>query len=357
MMNHVLQSLLTSLILRFGFGVNARIRMYESLALLLDTGSKLSDALSDLRVAAETQRRLLPFTAQTLVLDECINSLRGGRKLSDGLAPYVSVQEITLIAAGEETGGMIAALERLIVSLDQQQALKATLKIAFAQPVMIFVATIAALTFIGFSVVPELLRLQEASAYSADTQRLIAMGEFVLHDGIYCAIALVAFIGWVLWALPNLRGSIRDRIDEWPLFKIYKIFMGSTFMGNTAVMLSSGISLARTLESMSAHANPYLRERIDNTIKGVRRGETLGDALLHAEHHFPDRETIAFIRPLASREGFANSLDRFTSRWLKSNVKRIETAAGALSTIALVLAGYVVLTIVMGVLGISGENK
>lgn len=343
---------------RFGFSASERIDFYESLALQLTNDVKLINALEEMRGAIEDERsavaaRIGIRSPEAVVIDDCIFALTHGGKLAQALLPWVSVQESSLIAAGERSGQLVDALDRTVAAMEQRQSLIATIKGALGYPIVIALAIVATLFYLAFALVPELMLLGETEQWAPPTQRMIALGSFVTDYWPLLTGAGIFVLGSVAWLLPNLRGSARDAVENWPIFSIYRVFMGSTFLINIAVLLRAGVALEKALELMSDHSNPYLGERVDDTLRGIRSGANLGKALKDAEHNFPDRRTVRFLCVLSGKEGFESALERFTDRWLKKNFKTIERSAMVIRMVLMLLAGYVIFILFQGIYGIA----
>lgn len=343
---------------RFGFGVSSRIDFYESLALQLTNDVKLIEALQELQGAHADEQSALSARIgirgpEAVVIQDCIYALTHGGKLATALQPWVSVQEVSLIAAGERSGQLVDALDRTIEAMQKQQRLIATIRSALSYPIFIGLAIIASIFYLAFHLVPELMQLGSAEQWAPPTQRMIAMGTFVTSYWPFLTAGILGVIGGLTWLLPNLRGPFRDSLENWPIFSIYRVFMGSSFLLNIAVLLQAGVPLQKALELMGEHANPYLGERIDDTLRGIRSGATLGKALQAAEHNFPDQRTVRFLCVLSGKEGFEQALERFTERWLEKNFKIIERSALVIRLVLMLIAGYVIFVLFQGIYGIS----
>jgi type II secretory pathway component PulF len=120
-------------------------------------------------------------------------------------------------------------------------------------------------------------------------------------------------------------------------------------------MMRAGISLYDALKLLHQYANPYMRERIQGAMYGIRQGANLGVALGNAGHGFPDKRAIQFIRILASREGFSESINKYSERWLMASIKRIEMLATVSLNSMLIVIGLVMALVVMGTQGMTAD--
>jgi len=338
---------------KLSFGMTSRINFYESLTLSLDNGESVLDTLEQQRIAFEEDGVAALPAPQLVIVEDCIRALSRGDQLADALYEWVGIQEVSLIAAGESSGDLVAGLDRAVESLERRQALQHVLRAALMMPIVYGIGIVSAIFYISLELIPELLRMQPKEAWPAPTQKMIGLGLFVVGNWIYLLAAFLALAGWLTWALPNLTGRVRDRFDKLPVFSTYRVFVGTTFLLNVSALLAAGIPLEQALIDMARYANAYLRERIDDTVRGIKTGANFGQALQFTEHDFPDKATVRNVKALAEKKGFEVALEKFTKRWLKQNMKLMERSAAVLRMVMLLAGAYVIVTMFQGVYGIA----
>ncbi|MCC8799141.1 type II secretion system F family protein [Xanthomonas euvesicatoria pv. eucalypti] len=338
---------------KLGFGMTARINFYESLTLSLDNGESVMDTLEQQREAFDEDGSAVIPAPQLIIIEDCIRALSRGDQLADALYEWVGIQEVSLIAAGESSGDLVAGLDRAVESLERRQELQRVLKEALMWPAVIGMGIVSAIFYISLELIPELLRMQPKESWPAPTQKMIGLGLFVVGNWAYLLAAFLCIAGWLAWALPNLTGRLRDRFDKLPIFSTYRVFVGTTFLLNVSALLAAGIPLEQALIDMARYANAYLRERIDDTVRGIKTGANFGQALQFTEHEFPDKATVRNVKALSEKKGFEIALEKFTKRWLKQNMKLMERSAVVLRLVMLLIGAYVIVTMFQGVYGIA----
>jgi type II secretory pathway component PulF len=345
-------------LLRLLFTQASRIQFYETLGLLLDNGVSISDALDEVyktEADADFDPNVAPSRSKpvAVVCYDCISAIRSGKQLSDALAYWVSPMEVSLIVAGERTGSYLMAFERAVLALTKQAELKNAIRTALAYPALLFLLVAGLFGFLGFSLAPQLTAIQPVEKWDPATAAMLSKGIFVRENIIFLVVGFIALVSGTVYSMGHLRGRLRDRLDKVAPWSIYRLFYGSVFLLNIAVMLNCGIGLEEALMMLNDRANPYLSERITNTLRGVRTGRTFGESLKDTEHDFPSRKAVGYIQILSSKNGFDKALEKFTLRSLDLNIKEIATAASMLRLIGLATAGYAIQLIATGLLGIS----
>jgi type II secretory pathway component PulF len=339
------------MMIRLSFGTAARIDFYEQVALLLDNGVSLENTLKELRrVTSEDGKKRGPMVD---FLTRSVQSVKSGQNFSDAIRPWVSGQEAAIISAGEASGTLLDAFRRATMVMTQRSELKKKLAKELAMPVLATIGMAAAYTFIGFYMAPILTKMMPLERWEGDTRRMLDVALFMSANVIWIVLAIVGFIAGFAAVLPRLTGRLRDRLDGLPVFNVYRLFAGASFLLNISTKIAQGIPLEDALKRERAHASPYLLERIDDTARGIKSGLTFGDALQAAEHNFPDRRTIGAIRVISSRKGFDQALEKFTIRWFASNLNEITKAAMWLRVIAMIVIAAGVISLANGVFGIQ----
>ncbi|MFK8017939.1 MAG: type II secretion system F family protein [Gammaproteobacteria bacterium] len=134
-----------------GVSASDRIFFTEQLALMLETGVSLHNALAAL--AEQTQS-----TALRQLLEAVAASVASGRTFSAALADHPDVFDssyVNLVGAAEKGGFLYEVLEQLRELEDKREAMRNTLTSAAAYPAFLLVFSIAVVLFILWVVFPK----------------------------------------------------------------------------------------------------------------------------------------------------------------------------------------------------------
>jgi len=338
------------------FGADARIDFYESLSALLENRKLLIDALSTLhRNASEDGKK--PKAPAAVMLYDCRMGIQAGHAFSEVISKWVPAQEAALMAAGEKAGDLVSACAAAAQTIaDTREMVGAALK-ALLYPLFLLVGLFVVIGLMSYGVVPDLLKQGPVEAWKGPTYLMVRMGVFVQHFGPLLLALIIAFVTSVVISMPLLGGQLRDRLDRYPPWSVYRVLMGTGFLLNVATMLTAGVRLEETLVVLIRHANPYVRERIEDTLRGIRLGLNLGDALKNAEHNFPSPRSVRFLQDLASEKGFDQVLARFARRELARSTREIAMRSALLRVVLIVLLGVVICVFFLGVMGIAQAGR
>lgn len=349
MMLKTLWSLFDEWLTKVRFGAGSRIELYRSIALLLENNVPLNAGLLELHNVFSDDRKNTGEPLAIVAL-ECFQATSNGRKLSQALSRWAPHQEVTLIAAGEQSGALANSLKDAIRMISYKQRINAAVLSATIYPSFLYSLAGLLLWVIATILVPKMAKLSDPDTWEGIGYLLSVISWAVTNFGIYLIVAIVGILVAVFFSLPRLTGEIRIFLDRAPIYTTYRVLHGSAFLLNVSVMIRAGIQLHDALLMLHQDAEPWLKERIGAAILGTRQGGNLGVALDRAGHRFPDKRAVQYLKILASREGFDEAINKFSQDWVEQCIKRVEQSA-ALSLIisAAFMAGLMAL-VVLGTL-------
>jgi len=252
-------------------------------------------ALSDLTgsgLSAGEAVRLLSQRLQEPALRKLCQSLwerlSEGQPLSRAMEEFSGVFDsstVSLIQAGEATGGLNDVLQRLIQHFTEQRELRQKLATAMAYPAFICCFAIGVIIFFIFVLLPKIESLLSAlgGKLPLATRLLIDTSHFFINYGLFAALALVlAAISFWRWRHTEAG---RVRTDEWALrLPIAGSFVTTAtvmnFSQTLAVLIENGITTAEALRMTErVIANRTHRQAFTEATARVLEGESLSLAL------------------------------------------------------------------------------
>lgn len=327
------------------FGMQARSELYGSLGVLIDNNIHVLRALHDMHAAASDDGRRLK-TVQSVVIGDLIETLSEGGSFAEAIGRWVNSEEASIIAAGEQAGRLREAFKEALNLLEYQERIRSAVKSMITYPAILSIAVVGMLYVVSAIVVPKLYAVAKPETWEGFAKALYLISDAVMGWGIWAGTGLLVAVIFMAWSMPNLTGPARRVLDRYPPWSIYREIVGSMFLMNLAVMLRSGIKLQDCMTLLGQRSQPWLGERIDDTMGWIAEGKNFGEALKATEHGFPDRESIHYIRTLSSVDGFDRGLHDFAKSAIARVVAKIEGRSRILFFFALmVVAGLVLLVV------------
>lgn len=200
------------------------------------------------------QESLNPVLQETLLA--VVDDIKGGVPISAALGRHPQIFSdfyVSMVRAGEESGKMSESFVYLADYMDRSYALTSRAKNALIYPAFVVISFIVVMVLMIVFVVPKLSQVlletgQELPIY---TKLLVWTSDFFVMFGLPIALVLV-FIGVYLFRyISTPKGQYafdRFKIDLPYVGRLYRKLFLARVSDNMNTMLSSGISMVRTLE-------------------------------------------------------------------------------------------------------------
>ncbi|MGZ2747141.1 type II secretion system inner membrane protein GspF [Burkholderia stagnalis] len=322
----------------------------RQLASLLIAGLPLDESLSVLSEQAEREyvRELMASIRAEVV---------GGHTFANALTQHPrDFPEIyrALVAAGEHTGKLGVVLSRLADYIEQSNALKQKILLAFTYPGIVTLIAFGIVTFLLSYVVP-----QVANVFTSTKQQLpfltvamMALSDFVRH---WWWASLAAFAAVVL-AIRRVLSQARPRLafDRWALTaplagKLVRGYNTVRFASTLGILTAAGVPILRALQAAGETlSNRAMRANIDDAIVRVREGSALSRALNHVKTFPP--VLVHLIRSGEATGDVTTMLDRAAEGEARELERRTMFLTSLLEPLLILAMGGVVLVIVLAVM-------
>lgn len=253
----------------------------RQLATLIGAGLPLSQSLHT--VMEQTENKQLQS-----VIQEVSSAVEGGKSLSDSFAEHPKVFNevfISLLRAGELSGTLDEALQRIASQQEKDAAVVSKIRGALTYPIIVLVVIFGVMAFMLFTVVPQVEKLYKDLGKELPwiTQIMVNTANFLIH--FWWLAIIIAGIG-IYFLIQYLRTESGIRFMDTfklkvPVFgKMFvKLYM-ARFARTGQTLLSTGVSMLDMLK-VTSHAvnNTLIEESIKRAAEKVQGGKALSTAL------------------------------------------------------------------------------
>lgn len=266
-----------------------RMMMTRHLAVLIDAGVDLPRALRTL----SRQARSPKFRD---ILEALAGEIQRGVRLSEALAQHPKVFSdlyVSMIAAGEESGKMVDALQVLASQLEKQHELKSRIRGAMMYPAIVVIAMILVGIAMFVFVVPRLKSVFGDLTVNLPPQtRLIFWLSEVLVSQWYLFLAgFIAFLvgARFLWGWRHGRRLVTKAMMRTPVFKALLREIATARMARTlSSLVSAGVPVSRALTiSATVVGNVYFQESLEEASRMIERGQSIHETLAQYPWVYP----------------------------------------------------------------------
>lgn len=253
----------------------------RQLATLIGAGLPLSQSLHT--VTEQTQNKRL----QSVIQDISV-SVEGGHSLSDSFSQHPEVFDevfISLLSAGELSGTLDKALQRIAAQQEKDAAIASKIKGAMTYPIIVLVVIFGVMAFMLFTVVPQVEKLYHDLGKQLPllTAIMVNAANFMMHFWWVTIIVIGALIYFLSQYFKTEGGiAFKDTFKlKVPLFgKMFSKLYMARFTRTAQTLLASGVSMLDTLTITSrAVNNTIIQQAILRAADKVQGGKSLATAL------------------------------------------------------------------------------
>jgi general secretion pathway protein F len=342
-------------------GKNQVIDFTKQLATLLNSGIKLTEALSVLTLQAADVRFK---NAIADIRDRVVT----GESFADAVkdySDYFDVIYVSMVRVGEVTGNLGLSLSTIANFMQKRQQVETKIITAMIYPIVLMSFCIVAILILTIKVIPSIGEQIERAGQELPwiTRQLMNVG-YVLTSW-WLVIVIAAIVG-IVWGLKRFfkteRGAyLRDKIMlSLPLFgSLIKQRVVSRFATTLSTLLSSGLAMAESLRVVSeVTGNSLMRQAIHKARERILAGADIATPLRDSGVIDP---AIAHMVAVGEKSGELETMLKNISENLESStdivIERLSAAVEPLIIIVMAaIVGLIAYATILPILKISAAN-
>jgi type IV pilus assembly protein PilC len=323
----------------------------RQLSTLINAGLPLLQALRS--VIQQTVSKPLK-----VVLSQIIGDVEGGSTLSGSMGKHPRVFNqvyVSLIAAGETSGTLDAALERLAIQQEKDADLNSKIRGAMTYPVIVLLVMGGVVGFMVVKVLPQVKTLY-AGLPGANlplvTRLLLGLSDFIIGYWWIVLIVLVALAFFTTrWARTGPGKEVIDKLKmkAWPIGPLFmKVYM-ARFARTGSTLVASGVPLLQMLDITAAAVNNVHIERsLKKAIEKVKGGKSLADSIENDPNFLP---LVPNMLRIGEQSGAIEQMMAKVADYYEKEVdNEVANISSIIEPVMMVLLGIVAFTIVAAVL-------
>jgi type IV pilus assembly protein PilC len=328
-----------------------KILFSRQLSTLINAGLPLVQSLRS--VSKQTTSKPLK-----IVINNVISDIEAGNSFSASLAKHPRVFNrifVSLVAAGEVSGTLDAALERLSFQQEKDAEVLSKVRGAMIYPIIVLVIMGAVVGFMIVKVLPQVEILYEGlpdANLPFITRALLALSHFIINYW-YIVFGVLIFIGFLMTKMARTVGGKRIidkfKMKAWPIGPLFMKLYMARFARTGTTLVASGVPLIQMLEiTADAINNVHIEASIHRAIDKVKGGKSLADSL-------QDEQTFLELVPnmlrIGEQSGSVEQMLAKTADYYEKEVdQQIKTVSTIIEPVLMVLLGIFAFIIVAAVL-------
>ena len=338
-----------------------KVLFSRQLSTLINAGLPLVQSLRS--VNNQTESKPLKIIINTVIAD-----VEAGATLSAAMAKHPQAFNqvyVSLIAAGEASGTLDKALERLAIQQEKDAELLSKVRGAMVYPIIVLVVMLGVVVFMLVKVLPQVQVLYEGlpnAHLPLITAILLAVANFVIHFWWVVLIGIgLAIFFTTRWARTLGGKQVIDKLKmkAWPVGPLFTKMYMARFARTGTTLVASGVPLLQMLQiTGNSINNVHVEESIRKAAEKVKGGKALSDSLQNDPNFL---ELVPNMLRIGEQSG---SLEQMLAKTAEYYEKEVDDQVKAISTIIepvlMVILGIVAFIIVAAVLlpvyGLAGQS-
>ena len=328
-----------------------KVLFSRQLSTLINAGLPLVQSLRS--VAAQTTNKALK-----VVINEVIADVEAGTALSKALEKHPTVFNrvfVSLVGAGEASGTLDKALERLADQQEKDADIIAKVRGAMIYPGIVLLVMGGVVTFMIVKVLPQVQSIYaglNGVSLPLVTRVLLAVSHFVTHFWwIVLILLIVAAVLGSRWARTLGGRSVIDKfkMKAWPVGPLFMKMYMARFARTGTTLVASGVPLIQMLEITSdAVDNVHISHSLSRAIEKVKGGKSLSDSISNDENFL---ELVPNMLRIGEQSGAIETmLGKVADYYEKEVDNEIKSISTIIEPVLMVIMGIIALIIVAAIL-------
>ena len=339
-----------------------KILFSRQLSTLINAGLPLVQSLRT--VANQTQSKKLKIIANKIIGD-----VEAGSAFSVALARHPETFNqiyISLISAGEASGTLDAALERIANQQEKDAEILSKVRGAMVYPLIVILVMIGVLGFMIVKVLPQVQVLYDGlgsdNKLPLVTRVLLAISSFTIKYWWLVIIIMVvlAFFG-SRWARTLGGKQIVDRfkMHGWPMGPLFMKLYMARFARTAQTLIASGVPLLQVLEiTGNSINNVHIEASIKRAADKVKGGKALSETITGDPNFL---QLVPDMLRIGEQSGAIEAMMSKVADYYEKEVdQQIKTISTIIEPVLMVILGVVAFVIVAAVLlpiyGLAGKS-
>lgn len=337
-----------------------RILFARQLSTLINAGLPLTQSLRS--VSNQTQSK--PFK---IIINKIINDIEAGGAFATALAKHPKVFNqvfVSLIAAGEASGTLDKALERVALQQEKDSEIISKVRGALAYPLIVMVVMVGVVGFMIVKVLPQVESIYKGlpgSKLPFITVALLAISHFVINYWwvVIIILGIITFLT-TKWARTGPGKQVIDKLKmkAWPVGPLFSKMYMARFARTGSILVSSGVPLLQVL-SITAEAvnNVHVAQSLTKAGEKVRGGVALSKALENDPNFLVLVPNMLRIGEQSGQiEQMMGKVAEYYEKEVDNQIKTISTIIEPVMMVMLGISAFIIVAaILLPIYGLAGQ--
>lgn len=311
--------------------------------------------------------RMVQDQTENKYLREALYRVMVNVEKGDSLADAMEIESkifpallIHMVAAGEATGNLEIAFDRICTQFDKDMKLNSMIKSAMIYPIVVLVVAVGVIIVLMTTVIPNFQQTFESMGEELPmlTKMVIGLSDFMTSNFIAIAIGLILLLTFIICGKKSEPGKqFTSRVAlKIPMFRNFSVKNAAAkFSMTMSTLIMSGVPLVEALEIVgNVIENRVIRKAVKDCREEVMQGIPMSEPL-EASEVFPPMVThmLKIGEETGTTEQMLDKVAEYYEGEVEAATKNLTTAMEPLIIVVLaVLVGGVIGAVMMPMLKI-----
>jgi type IV pilus assembly protein PilC len=293
-----------------------------------------------------------------VIINQIISDVEAGTAFNVALAKHPMTFNrvyISLIAAGEASGTLDAALDRLAVQQEKDAEIISKVRGAMIYPLIVLGVMVLVVTFMLVKVLPQVEGIYDdikGASLPLVTVILLAVSHFITHFWwlVLILLGFAAFFG-SRWARTLGGRQVVDKVKmkAWPIGTLYMKMYMARFARTGTTLVASGVPLIQVLEiTGEAVDNVHIQNSLKKATEKVKGGKALSETIENDPNFL---ELVPNMLKIGEQSGALESMMAKVADYYEKEVdNEIKNISTIIEPVMMIIMGVVAITIVAAIL-------
>ena len=322
---------------RFSVASGARARLWQRLGSLTSSEVPITAAVEFLHQSNRSG------TAAHFIEHQRQAMRTGG--FSAAAKGWVPQEELIVIEVTQERN-IADGFEQAARIASVRSRLRYTLVSSLAYPTILLFGGGAVIAILPGYALNVMIEIMDTSKWPPVSRSVLVFSEFVSNWGLVIAGAVVTLLAASIWSAPRWSGSVRQKLDWYPPFAMYRRFTGPEILSAWLALMQSGIQRVRALAQLETGLPEYLASHVRTMRSRLYRGDPVETAL---DTGLFSAETLDDLRIYERTGNFGEHANRIAEEDIARALAKLESSTNTLSSMLLVAIGAAAVWIYVGI--------
>lgn len=252
---------------KFKSDITVRLKLYKKMGSLIRQGLSIKDIIKEITAVQKKGN-----TADYHFLMHVNEEMQKGRSFSDSLKGWTTDNELLLIQSGEKSGDLSNSFNMAIKLTMRLKEIKSRVIKEAAYPTILLSLLVGVLYGFAVAIFPALEGIMPVEEWPENSQKLYNLSFFIKNNLLFILMGVVALASLVRFSMARLTGVLRDRLDAFPPYSVYKDIQSSVFLISVATLMTAQVSLKDSILNLKKQSNKYLQIKMNVMLNKLEQG-------------------------------------------------------------------------------------